>query len=69
LFCRPAQGNHALLSENAHGMYQVHGVFVISLQYLLSGVAPFAVAKAGICRVPAGARIPGAPQPALACAS
>ena len=50
-------------------MYQVHGVFVISLQYLLSGVAPFAIAKAGICRVPAGARIPGAPQPALACAS
>jgi hypothetical protein len=60
LFCCPAQGNHAQTSENAHGMYQVHGVFVIWLQYLLSGVAPSAVGKADLCRAPVGARIPGA---------
>jgi hypothetical protein len=27
------------LSENAPGMYQVHGVFVIWLEYLLFGMA------------------------------
>jgi hypothetical protein len=57
------------LSEHAHGMYQVHGVFVIWLQYLRSGAAPIAVAKAGICRVPVDARIPGARRPVLASAS
>jgi hypothetical protein len=50
-------------------MYQVHGVFVIWLQYLRSGAAPIAVAKAGICRVPVDARIPGARRPVLASAS
>lgn len=73
------------LSEHAHGMYQVHGVFVIWRQCLLSGTTPLAVGKAGIvrdmtlalswattaliCRAPVGARIPGAQRPVLACAS
>jgi len=45
LFCCPAQGNHAPLSENTLGMYQVHGVFVIWLQYLLSGTTPLVIGK------------------------
>jgi Acyltransferase family len=63
------------LSENAYGMYLVHYVFVIWLQYLLLGAALFAIAKASIvfvltlllswaatatmCRIPLGARLVG----------
>jgi glucans biosynthesis protein C len=63
------------LSENAYGMYLVHYVFVVWLQYLLLGLALFAVAKASIVfsltlilswaataamrRVPLGARLMG----------
>ena len=36
------------LSKNAYGIYLVHYVFVIWLQYLLLGIALFAVAKAAI---------------------
>ena len=36
------------LSENAYGIYLVHYVFVIWLQYMLLGVALFAAAKAAI---------------------
>jgi surface polysaccharide O-acyltransferase-like enzyme len=65
----------ASLSENAYGIYLVHYVFVIWLQYLLLGVALFAVAKAAIvfagtllmswvataaaCRISIGARLMG----------
>jgi peptidoglycan/LPS O-acetylase OafA/YrhL len=61
------------LSENAYGIYFVHYVFVVWLQYLLLGMAWFAVAKAAvvftvalglswgtsaaICRIPFGARV------------
>jgi hypothetical protein len=67
---RPILGS---FSENAYGMYLVHYVFVLWLQYILLGVALFAVAKAAIvfaatlllswativavCRVPIGARL------------
>ena len=63
------------LSENAYGMYLVHYVFVVWLQYLLLGAALFAVGKAAVvfgatlllswattaimCRIPLGARIWG----------
>jgi hypothetical protein len=63
------------LSENAYGMYLVHYVFVVWLQYLLLDVALFAIAKAAIVfagtllmswaavaamrRVPLGARLVG----------
>ena len=61
------------LSTNAYGIYLVHYVFVIWLQYLLLGVALFAIAKgllvfaaalllswattAAVCRIPIGARL------------
>ncbi len=63
------------LSEHAYGIYLVHYVFVIWLQYLLLGVALFAITKAAIvfgasvflswattvavCRIPIGARLLG----------
>jgi hypothetical protein len=69
------------LSENAYGMYLVHYVFVVWLQYLLFGVALFAIAKASIvfgvtlllswvatatmCRVPLGARVVGSERRVL----
>jgi len=65
----------ASLSEHAYGIYLVHYVFVIWLQYLLLGVVLFAAAKAAIvfagtlalswttaaamCRVSIGARLIG----------
>jgi glucans biosynthesis protein C len=61
------------LSTNAYGIYLVHYVFVIWLQYLVLGLALFAVVKgllvfalalllswatiAAVCRVPIGARL------------
>jgi Acyltransferase family len=70
------------LSENAYGMYLVHYLFVVWLQYLLLGLALFAVGKAAIvfgttlflswataaimCRIPLGARILGAERRLLA---
>jgi surface polysaccharide O-acyltransferase-like enzyme len=36
------------LSDHAYGIYLVHYVFVVWLQYLLLGVALFAVGKAAI---------------------
>ncbi|HEY7666452.1 MAG TPA: acyltransferase family protein [Xanthobacteraceae bacterium] len=70
------------LSENAYGMYLVHYVFVVWLQYLLLGTALFVVAKAALvftltlllswattalmCRAPLGARILGAERRLLA---
>jgi peptidoglycan/LPS O-acetylase OafA/YrhL len=72
----------ASLSEHAYGIYLVHYVFVIWLQYLLLGVALFAVAKAAIvfagtlilswsvtaamCRVSIGARLIGGRRRELA---
>jgi peptidoglycan/LPS O-acetylase OafA/YrhL len=72
----------ASLSEHAYGIYLVHYVFVIWLQYLLLGVALFAVAKAAIvfagtlilswtttaavCRVSIGARLIGGKRRELA---
>jgi hypothetical protein len=63
------------LSENAYGIYLVHYLFITWLQYILLGVALFAIAKAAIvftgtlilswvttiamCRVPIGARLVG----------
>lgn len=65
----------ASLSNHAYGIYLVHYVFVIWLQYLLLGVALFAIAKglivftvtivlswlttAAVCLVPIGARVVG----------
>lgn len=73
------------LSENAYGMYLVHYVFVVWMQYLLLGLALFAIGKAAIVfgvtlllswattaimyRVPLGARILGAERRLLARAS
>jgi hypothetical protein len=70
---RPVLGS---LSQHAYGIYFVHYVFVLWIQYLLLGVAIFAVAKAAIafagtlvlswattvalCRIPIGARLMGA---------
>jgi len=70
------------LSENAYGIYLVHYVFVIWLQYILLGFPLFAIAKAAIvfsgtlilswattaamCRVPIGARLVGTERRALA---
>jgi peptidoglycan/LPS O-acetylase OafA/YrhL len=70
-----------LLSDNAYGLYLVHYVFVIWLQYLLLGVAMFVIAKALLvfsgtfllslaavltaARVPATARLIGAEQRAV----
>jgi hypothetical protein len=64
------------LSENAYGIYLIHYLFITWLQYLLLGVALFAIAKAAIVfigalnlswaatiamrRVPLGARLVGA---------
>jgi len=51
LFARFADVPSALLgrlSENAYGIYLVHYVFVIWLQYMLLGAALFALAKAAI---------------------
>ena len=61
------------LSENAYGIYLVHYVFVVWLQYLLLGTAVLAIAKglivfagtlimswalvAAMCRIPIGARL------------
>ncbi|MGA7487531.1 MAG: acyltransferase [Xanthobacteraceae bacterium] len=69
---RPILGS---LSEHAYGIYLVHYVFVIWLQYILIGAPLFAVAKAAIvftcslvlswattaavCRIPIGARLMG----------
>ena len=63
------------LADNTYGIYLVHYVFVLWLQYFLLGVALFAVAKAAIvftgalalswatsaavCRLPIGARLMG----------
>ena len=63
------------LSESAYGMYLVHYLFVVWLQYVLLGAALLAVVKAGIvlagtlllswaaalafCHVPTGARLIG----------
>jgi surface polysaccharide O-acyltransferase-like enzyme len=70
------------LSESAYGMYLVHYVFVIWMQYLLLGVTVFAVAKAAIvfavtlslswaitvalCRIPLGARLMGSERRVVA---
>jgi hypothetical protein len=64
------------LSESAYGIYLVHYLFITWLQYLLLGVALFAIGKAAIvftgtlvlswattaamCRVPIGGRLVGA---------
>jgi hypothetical protein len=69
------------LSDNAYGIYLVHYVFVIWLQYMLLGFALFAIAKAAIvfgatvilswvttaavCRAPIGARVLGADRRVL----
>jgi peptidoglycan/LPS O-acetylase OafA/YrhL len=63
------------LADNSYGIYLVHYVFVIWLQYMLLHAPLFAVAKAAIvltgsltlswaitaaiCRVPIGARLMG----------
>ncbi len=76
---RPMLGG---LSQHAYGIYFVHYVFVLWIQYLLLGVALFAIAKAAIvfagtvilswattvalCRIPLGARLMGARRSALA---
>jgi hypothetical protein len=78
---RPILGS---LSENAYGIYFVHYLFVIWLQYLLLGIALFAIAKAmivlagtlilswaitvAVCRLPVGARLVGGKRPELAVA-
>jgi hypothetical protein len=70
------------LSANAYGMYLVHYVFVVWLQYAMLGLALFAIAKAAIVftgtlilswattaalrRVPLGALLMGADRQALA---
>ena len=70
------------LSENAYGIYLVHYLFITWLQYILLGVALFAIAKAAIvftgtlilswatsiamCRVPIGDRLVGANRRSLA---
>jgi peptidoglycan/LPS O-acetylase OafA/YrhL len=69
------------LSDHAYGIYLVHYVFVIWLQYFLLGAAMFAIGKAAIvfgaslllswmttaavCRIPIGARVLGADRRAL----
>jgi surface polysaccharide O-acyltransferase-like enzyme len=65
----------ASLADNAYGIYFVHYVFVIWLQYLLLDAPLFAIVKGGIvfagalalswattaavCRIPIGARVMG----------
>jgi surface polysaccharide O-acyltransferase-like enzyme len=69
------------LSDHAYGIYLVHYVFVIWLQYILLGVALLAIAKgaivfsgavmlswvtaAALCRVPIGGRVVGADRRVL----
>jgi hypothetical protein len=84
LFVRFGNKQIAMLEpfkDNAYGMYLVHYVFVTWLQYLLLGIAIFAVAKgllvfaatllmswaatAAIRRIPAGARLIGAAPRAM----
>jgi surface polysaccharide O-acyltransferase-like enzyme len=76
---RPLLGS---LSAHAYGIYLVHYVFVIWLQYLLLGAPLFAIAKAAIvftgaltlswattaavCRIPIGARLMGGKRRELA---
>jgi hypothetical protein len=76
---RPILGS---LSQHAYGIYFVHYVFVLWIQYLLLGLAMFAVVKAAIvfagtlvlswattvalCRIPIGARLMGARRNVLA---
>ncbi|MCC6780805.1 MAG: acyltransferase [Hyphomicrobiales bacterium] len=78
LFVRFARNRSRIvdsLSESAYGMYLVHYLFVVWLQYVFLGAALLAVVKAGIvlagalllswaaalalCHVPAGARLIG----------
>ncbi len=85
VFLRFAGGRRPLLdglSVHAYGIYLVHYVFVIWLQYLLVGVPLFAIAKAAIvltgaltlswavaaavCRIPLGARLMGGKRRELA---
>ncbi len=70
-----------VISDNAYGLYLVHYVFVVWLQYLLLGITLFAVAKAAIVfagtlllslavvvavgRIPAAARIIGSARHAV----
>jgi peptidoglycan/LPS O-acetylase OafA/YrhL len=74
-FAGPRRPIFQSLADNAYGIYLVHYVFVLWLQYMLLGVALFAVAKAAIvltgalflswattavvCRIPIGARLMG----------
>lgn len=78
LFLRTTRRHRPILeslADNAYGIYFVHYVFVLWLQYILLDVALFAVAKAAIvfigavtlswattaavCRLPIGARLMG----------
>jgi hypothetical protein len=78
IFLRFATSRQPLLdslSEHAYGIYLVHYLFVVWLQYLLLGAPLFAAAKAAIvfsgtlflswattaamCRIPIGARVMG----------
>ena len=81
-FAGPHRSMFESLADNAYGIYLVHYVFVIWLQYMLLGVALFAVAKAAIvltgalflswsitaavCRIPVGARLMGRKRRELA---
>jgi peptidoglycan/LPS O-acetylase OafA/YrhL len=74
-FAGPHRPIFGSLADNAYGIYLVHYIFVIWLQYLLLHAPLFAVAKAAIvfigaltlswaataaiCRVPIGARLMG----------
>src|SRR5262249_917485 len=78
IFLRVTQRHRPMfvsLADHAYGIYFVHYVFVIWLQYILLGAPLFAVAKAAIvfvgalalswattaavCRIPIGARLMG----------
>jgi surface polysaccharide O-acyltransferase-like enzyme len=81
-FAGPHRPMFESLADNAYGIYLVHYVFVIWLQYMLLGVALFAVVKAAIvftgalflswaitaavCRIPIGARLMGRKRRELA---
>ena len=70
------------LADNAYGIYLVHYVFVLWLQYMLLHAPLFAIAKAAIvftgalmlswattaavCRIPIGARLMGGKRRELA---
>jgi surface polysaccharide O-acyltransferase-like enzyme len=74
-FAGPHRPVFESLADNAYGIYLVHYVFVIWLQYMLLHAPLFAIAKAAIvftgaltlswamsaaiCRVPIGARLMG----------